>query len=150
MESTGIYWKPVWNILEAVCTVLLVNAQRVKAVPGRKTDAKDCQPIADLLQHGLLSVSFVPPNPHWGAKRPDARRASLRQDYTAVANRMQKILQDANVKVASVATHWLAVSGRKILDEMRDGEEDSTRLAVVCRGRLREKILRWSLPWRDE
>jgi transposase len=140
MESTGVYWKPVWNILEAVCTILLVNAQHVKAVPGRKTDAKDCQWIADLLQHGLLRGSFVPPTPIRELRDLTRTRASLRQDHTAVANRMQKILEDANVKIASVATDWLGVSGRKILREMLDGEQDSKKLADLCRGRLREKI----------
>jgi len=140
MESTGVYWKPVWNILEAVCTILLVNAQHVKAVPGRKTDAKDCQWIADLLQHGLLRGSFVPPTPVRELRDLTRTRASLRQDHTAVANRMQKILEDANVKIASVATDWLGVSGRKILHQMLDSEQDSKKLADLCRGRLREKI----------
>ncbi len=140
MESTGVYWKPVWNILEAACTILLVNAQHVKAVPGRKTDAKDCQWIADLLQHGLLRGSFVPPTPIRELRDLTRTRASLRQDHTAVANRMQKILEDANVKIASVATDWLGVSGRSILNRMLDGEENSGKLAELCRGRLREKI----------
>jgi len=140
MESTGVYWKPVWNILEPACTILLVNAQHVKAVPGRKTDAKDCQWIADLLQHGLLRGSFVPPTPVRELRDLTRTRASLRQDHTAVANRMQKILEDANVKIASVATDWLGVSGRLILNRMIDGEQDSGKLADLCRGRLRDKI----------
>jgi transposase len=111
MESTGVYWKPVWNILEASVTILLVNAQHVKAVPGRKTDAKDCQWIADLLQHGLLRGSFVPPNPIRQLRDLTRTRVSLRQDHTAVANRMQKILEDANIKLASVATDWLVSLG---------------------------------------
>lgn len=140
MESTGVYWKPVWNIFEGILTVLLVNAQHVKAVPGRKTDAKDCQWIADLLQHGLLRGSFVPPSPIRQLRDFTRTRASLRQDHTAVANRMQKILEDANIKLASVASDWLGVSGRIILDQMLDGEEDTVKLAHLCRGRLREKI----------
>jgi len=140
MESTGVYWKPVWNILEASFTILLVNAQHVKAVPGRKTDAKDCQWIADLLQHGLLSGSFVPPNPIRELRDLTRTRVSLRQDHTAVANRMQKILEDANVKLASVATDWLGASGRAILNRMLDGEQDAEKLADLCRGRLRDKI----------
>jgi transposase len=140
MESTGVYWKPVWNILEASVTILLVNAQHVKAVPGRKTDAKDCQWIADLLQHGLLRGSFVPPNPIRQLRDLTRTRASLRQDHTAVANRMQKILEDANIKLASVATDWLGVSGRAILSRMLDGEQDAGTLADLCRGRLRDKI----------
>jgi len=140
MESTGVYWKPVWNILEASFTILLVNAQHAKAVPGRKTDTKDCQWIADLLQHGLLSGSFVPPSPIRQLRDLTRTRASLRQDHTAVANRMQKILEDANIKLASVATDWLGVSGRVILSRMLDGEQDAGKLAGLCRGRLRDKI----------
>ncbi len=140
MESTGVYWKPVWNILEAACTILLVNAQHVKAVPGRKTDTKDCQWIADLLQHGLLRGSFVPPTPIRELRDLTRTRANLRQDHTSVANRMQKVLEDANVKISSVATDWLGVSGRSILNRMLDGEENSEKLAELCRGRLREKI----------
>jgi transposase len=140
MESTGVYWKPVWNILEGTCTILLVNAQHVKAVPGRKTDAKDCQWIADLLQHGLLRGSFVPPSPIRQLRDLTRTRASLRQDHTAVANRMQKVLEDANIKIASVASDWLGVSGRAILSRLLDGEEDSGKLADLCCGRLREKI----------
>ena len=140
MESTGVYWKPVWNILEASFTILLVNAQHVKAVPGRKTDAKDCQWIADLLQHGLLRGSFIPPSPIRELRDLTRTRASLRQDHTSVANRMQKVLEDANVKLASVATDWLGVSGRAILSRMLDGEQDAKTLADLCRGRLRDKI----------
>jgi transposase len=140
MESTGVYWKPVWNILEASFTILLVNAQHVKAVPGRKTDAKDCQWIADLLQHGLLRGSFVPPSSIRELRDLTRTRASLQQDHTAVANRMQKILEDANIKLASVATDWLGASGRAILSRMLDGEKDAGKLADLCRGRLRDKI----------
>src|SRR3954454_25179888 len=140
MESTGVYWKPVWNVLEATFTILLVNAQHVKAVPGRKTDTKDCEWLADLLQHGLLRGSFVPPSPIRQLRDLTRTRASLRQDHTAVANRMQKVLEDANVKLASVATDWLGVSGRDILRRMLDGEQDVSKLADLCRGRLRDKI----------
>src|SRR5215471_18165070 len=90
MESTGVYWKPVGNILEAVCTIWLVHAQHVKAVPGRKTDTKDCPWIADLLQHGLWRGSFVPPTPMRELRDLTRTRTSLRQDHTAVANRMQR------------------------------------------------------------
>jgi transposase len=140
LESTGVYWKPVWNILEASFTILLVNAQHVKAVPGRKTDTKDCQWIADLLQHGLLRGSLVPPSPIRQLRDLTRTRASLRQDHTAVANRMQKILEDANIKLASAATDWLGVSGRIILSRMLDDEPDAGKLADLCRGRLRDKI----------
>ena len=99
MESTGVYWKPVWNILEGQVEVVLVNAQHIKAVPGRKTDIKDCQWIAELLQHGLLRGSFVPPTPIRQLRDLTRMRTSLRQDHTAIANRMQKILEDANIKL---------------------------------------------------
>ena len=140
MESTGIYWKPVWNILEGQFTVVLVNAQHIKAVPGRKTDTKDCQWIAELLQPGLLRGSFVPPTPIRQLRDLTRMRASLRQDHTAIANRMQKILEDANIKLASVASDWLGVSGRAILTQLLAGEEDAEKLAALSRGRLRSKL----------
>lgn len=140
MESTGVYWKPVWNILEGQFEVVLVNAQHIKAVPGRKTDIKDCQWIADLLQHGLLRGSFVPPPPIRRLRDLTRLRTSLRQDHTTVANRMQKILEDANIKLASVASDWLGVSGRAILAQLLAGEEDATKLAELSRRRLRAKL----------
>jgi transposase len=140
MESTGVYWKPVWNILEGQFEVVLVNAQHIKAVPGRKTDIKDCQWIAELLQHGLLRGSFVPPTPIRQLRDLTRMRASLRQDHTAVANRMQKVLEDANIKLAAVASDWLGVSGRAILAQLLAGEEDAEKLAALSRGRLRSKL----------
>lgn len=140
MESTGVYWKPVWNILEGQFALVLVNAQHIKAVPGRKTDTRDCQWIADLLQHGLLRGSFVPPTPIRQLRDLTRLRTSLRQDHTAVANRMQKILEDANIKLASVASDWLGVSGRAILTQLLAGEEDATKLADLSRRRLRAKL----------
>ncbi len=140
MESTGVYWKPVWNILEGQFEVVLVNAQHIKAVPGRKTDIKDCQWIAELLQHGLLRGSFVPPTPIRQLRDLTRMRASLRQDHTTIANRMQKILEDANTKLASVASDWLGVSGRAILTQLLAGEEDARKLAELSRGRLRSKL----------
>src|SRR5262245_49860484 len=140
MESTGVYWKPIWNILEGQFAIVLVNAQHVKAVPGRKTDIKDCQWIAELLQHGLLRGSFIPPTPIRQLRDLTRMRTSLRQDHTAVANRMQKILEDANIKLASVASEWLGVSGRAILAQLLAGEEDAEKLAELSRGRLRSKL----------
>jgi transposase len=140
MESTGVYWKPVWNILEGQFEVVLVNAQHIKAVPGRKTDIKDCQWIAELLQHGLVRGSFVPPTPIRQLRDLTRMRTSLRQDHTAIANRMQKILEDANIKLASVASDWLGVSGRAILSQLLAGEEDAEKLAELSRGRLRSKL----------
>ena len=140
MESTGVYWKPVWNILEGQVEVVLVNAQHIKAVPGRKTDIKDCQWIAELLQHGLLRGGFVPPTPIRQLRDLTRMRASLRQDHTAVANRRQKVLEDANIKLASVARDGLGVSGRAILAQLLAGEENAEKLVGLSRGRLRSKL----------
>jgi transposase len=140
MESTGVYGKPVWNLLEGLFEVVLVNAQHIKAVPGRKTAIKDCQWIADLLQHGLLRGSFVPPPPIRRLRDLTRLRPSLRQDHTTVAHRMQKILEDANIKLASVASDWLGVSGRAILAQLLAGEEDATTRAELSRRRLRAKL----------
>src|SRR6185437_830333 len=131
MESTGVYWKPVWNLLEGQFEVLLVNAQHIKAVPGRKTDQKDSEWIADLLQHGLLRPSFVPPTPIRELRDLTRYRASLAQEINRIANRIQKVLEDANIKLASVATDALGASGRAMLEAMVKGEQDSQRLAEM-------------------
>jgi len=140
MESTGVYWKPVWNILAEQFEVLLVNAQHIKAVPGRKTDQKDSEWIADLLQHGLLRGSFVPPQPLRELRDLTRYRVSLVQETNRIANRIQKVLEDANIKLASVATDALGVSGRAILAAMLAGEQDAGRLAEMSKGLLRNKI----------
>lgn len=140
MESTGVYWKPVWNLLEGQFEVLLVNAQHIKAVPGRKTDQKDSEWIADLLQHGLLRASFVPPTPTRELRDLTRYRASLAQEINRIANRIQKVLEDANIKLASVATDTLGASGRAMLEALVNGEQDSQRLAEMSRGLLRNKI----------
>jgi transposase len=140
LESTGVYWKPVWNLLEGQFDVLLVNAQHIKAVPGRKTDQKDSEWIADLLQHGLLRASFVPPTPTRELRDLTRYRASLAQEINRIANRMQKVLEDANIKLASVATDTLGASGRAMLEAIVNGEQDSQRLAEMSRGLLRNKI----------
>ena len=140
MESTGVYWKPVWNLLEGLFEVLLVNAQHIKAVPGRKTDQKDSEWIADLLQHGLLRASFVPPSPIRELRDLTRYRASLAQEINRIANRIQKVLEDANIKLASVATDTLGASGRAMLEAMIQGEQDSQRLAEMAQGKLRNKI----------
>jgi transposase len=140
MESTGVYWKPVWNLLEGQFEVLLVNAQHIKAVPGRKTDQKDSEWIADLLQHGLLRASFVPPTPIRELRDLTRYRASLAQEINRIANRIQKVLEDANIKLASVATDTLGASGRAMLEAMIQGEQDSRRLAEMAQGKLRNKI----------
>jgi transposase len=140
MESTGVYWKPVWNILEGQFEVLLVNAQHIKAVPGRKSDQKDCEWIADLLQHGLLRGSFVPPKEMRELRDLTRYRVSLAQEGNRIANRVQKVLEDANLKLASVASDPLGVSGRAILKAILAGEEDTERLAEMSKGILRKKI----------
>ncbi len=140
MESTGVYWKPVWNILEGHVEVLLANAQHIKVVPGRKTDTQDCEWIADLLQQGLLRGSFVPPEPIRDLRDLTRYRAILSQETTDVANRIQKVLEDANVKLGSVASDVLGVSGRAMLEAIVEGEHDPTRLAQMARQRLRKKI----------
>ena len=140
MESTGVYWKPVWNLLEGQFEVRLVNAQHIKAVPGRKTDQKDSEWIADLLQHGLLRASFVPPTPIRELRDLTRYRASLAQEINRIANRIQKVLEDANIKLASVATDTLGASGRAMLEAIVKGEQDSQRLAEMSRGLLRNKI----------
>jgi len=140
MESTGVYWKPVFNILGGRFEILLVNAEHIKQVPGRKTDVKDCQWIAQLLQHGLLKASFVPPEPIRALRDLTRQRTQLIQERSAAANRIQKVLEDANVKLASVATDVLGISGRDMLEALIAGEEDAAKLADLARRRLREKI----------
>jgi transposase len=140
MESTGVYWKPVFNILEGSVAVILVNAEHIKQVPGRKTDVKDCQWIAQLLQHGLLKASFVPPAPIRELRDLTRQRTQLIQEKSAAANRIQKVLEDANIKLASVATDVLGVSGREMLEALIAGETDPVKLADLARKRLREKI----------
>jgi transposase len=140
LESTGVYGKPVWNPLEGQFEVRLVNAQHIKAVPGRKTDQKDSEWIAELLQHGLLRASFVPPTPTCELRDLTRYRASLAQEIKRIANRIQKVLEDANIKLASVATDRLGASGRAMLEAMVKGEQDSQRLAEMSGGLLRNKI----------
>jgi transposase len=140
MESTGVYWKPIWNLLEGQFQILLVNAQHIKQVPGRKTDVKDAEWIAQLLQHGLLRGSFVPPAPQREMRELTRQRRKLIQANAAVANRIQKILEDANIKLGSVATDVLGVSGRAMLEAMIAGEVEPARLADHARGRMRRKL----------
>lgn len=140
MESTGVYWKPIWNILEGGFTVLLVNARHIKQVPGRKTDMKDCEWIAQLLQHGLLNPSFVPPTPIRELRDLTRHRAKIIGEQAAVVNRIQKTLEDANIKLASVATDVMGVSGRAMLKEIISGQEDPKILADQAKRRLRGKI----------
>ncbi len=140
MESTGVYWKPVFYALESDFTCLLVNAAHIKQVPGRKTDVHDCVWIAQLLEHGLLRGSFVPPVPIRELRDLTRYRKALIQDRTRVANRLHKALEDAGVKLASVASDILGVSGRAMLEALAQGTTDPEILAELARGRLRGKL----------
>ena len=140
MESSGVYWKPVFNLLENEFTVMVVNARHMKAVPGRKTDVKDAEWIADLLQHGLLQASFIPDRPQRELRELTRYRRSLTEERSREANRIQKLLEGANIKLASVATDVLGASGRAMLAALAAGEEDSKVLAQLAQGRLREKL----------
>jgi transposase len=140
MESTGVYWMPIWNLLEERFQILLVNAQHTKHVPGRKTDVKDSEWIAQLLQCGLLRGSFVPPLPQREVRELTRQRRQLVHSKAAVANRIQKVLEDASLKLASVATDVLGVSGRDMLRALVAGETDPVKLAELARGKLRAKI----------
>jgi transposase len=139
MESTGVYWKPVWNLLEAQFALLLVNARHVKAVPGRKTDVKDAEWLADLLRHGLLHPSFVPERSRRELQELTRYRTSLVQERSAEVNRLQKTLEGANIKLGDVATDVLGVSGRRMLRALIDGTPDTAAVAALAQGKLRSK-----------
>jgi transposase len=139
MESTGVYWKPVYNILEGQMEILLVNAHHVKQVPGRKTDVSDAGWLADLLRHGLLRGSFVPSRPQRELRDLTRQRSNLVREKVAVVNRLQKMLEDANIKLASVVTDVTGVSARAMLEEIAAGEAKPNELAKLARGRLRKK-----------
>jgi transposase len=139
MESTGVYWKPVYNILEGNFTVLVVNAQHLKAVPGRKTDVKDAEWIARLLQHGLVRGSFIPDRAQRDLRDLTRHRTSLVRDRVCVVQRIQKVLEDTNLKLASVATDIVGLSSRTMLERLLSGEKNAAILAGLAKGRLRQK-----------
>ena len=139
MESTGVYWQPIYNVLEDQFTLLLVNPRHIKQVPGGKTDVRDCEWIADLLRHGLLRASFVPNRPERELRELTRYRAGLVQERTAAINRLQKTLEGANIKLGSVATNVLGASGRQMIEGLIAGEGDAAALAGRARGKLREK-----------
>jgi len=139
MESTGEYWKPVFNILEANFEVMLVNAQHIKAVPGRKTDVKDAQWIAELLQHGLLRPSFIPPLAQRDLRDLTRHRTNFIRERVNLVNRIQKALEGANIKLASVASDVMGTSGRAMLDAIVAGQTNPVLMAELARGRLRNK-----------
>jgi transposase len=139
MESTGEYWKPIYNLLEGNVNVLLVNARHVKNVPGRKTDVKDAEWLADLLRHGLLRGSFIPPQAQRDLRDLTRYRTRIVRERTRLANRIQKLLEGANIKLSSVATDIFGKSGRDMLHALASGETDAVKLADLARGLLRKK-----------
>ncbi len=143
MESTGEFWKPLYNLLEGNVTVWVVNAQHIKNVPGRKTDVNDAAWIADLLAHGLLRPSFIPPQPQRDLRDLTRERTNLVQDRATVVRRLHKVLEWANLKLTSVLTDVTGVSGRAILAALLAGEEDPTVLANLAKGRLRSQRAEW-------
>jgi transposase len=140
MESTGVYWNPVFYVLEADFTCLLVNAAHMKNVPGQKTDVADCACLAQLLEHGLVRGSFVPPAPIREFRDLTRYRRSLIQDRARLANRLHKVLEDAGVKLGAVASTLLGVSTRAMLEALVAGTTDPQVLAELARGRLRTKL----------
>jgi transposase len=140
MESTGVYWKPIYNLLEATdLKLMVVNAQHIKAVPGRKTDVRDAEWIADLLRHGLLRASFIPERPQRELRELVRYRRCLVQERTREVSRLEKSLQGANIKLSSVASDVLGRSGRDMLAAIIEGVDDPIELAALARGRLKEK-----------
>jgi transposase len=140
MESTGDYWKPVYNVLEDTFELLVVNAKHVKHVPGRKTDVKDSEWLAELMMHGLLKASFIPSKPQRALRDMTRYRTTLVQERTRLVNRVQKLLEGANIKLSSVATDIMGVSARAMLVEIAAGQANASFLANLARGRLRAKI----------
>ena len=139
MESTGEYWKPVFNILENNFEVILVNAQHVKKVPGRKTDQTDAEWLAELMQYGLLKASFIPPVGQRELRELTRFRATFVRERASLVNRLQKVLESANIKLASVASDVLGVSGRAMIEALMEGQTSPEQMAELARGRLREK-----------
>jgi transposase len=139
IESTGVYWKPVFNILEDALTVILINPEHAHALRGRKTDVKDAEWLADLLRHGLLKASFIPPPEIRELRELTRYRESLVREQTAVANRIQKLIESGNIKLAQVASDALGASGRTILWALARGETDPVKLAALAQRQLKEK-----------
>ena len=139
MESTGEYWKPVFNILENNFEVIIVNAQHISKVPGRKTDQSDAEWIAELMQYGLLKASFVPPLGQRELRELTRYRSTFVRERATLSNRVQKVLESANIKLASVASNVLGVSGRAMLNALIEGQATPSEMAELAKGRLREK-----------
>lgn len=140
MEATGVYWKPVWHVLDGQFQLLLANPAEVKALRGRKTDLKDGERIADFLQHGLLRGSFVPPAEIQQLRDLTRSRTALKREQNRIGNRILKVLEDANVKLGSVLSNVMGASGQEMLRALAGGETDGAQVAELARGRLRGKI----------
>jgi len=139
MESTGVFWKPIYNVLEGLFELLVVNAQHIKAIPGRKTDVKDAEWVADLLRHGLLRGSFIPSASQRELRELSRYRRTLVEERARLLNRVQKTLEDANIKLGAVVSDIMGVSARAMLEALLAGQTDPTVLADLARGRLRDK-----------
>src|SRR5262245_5102895 len=139
MESTGVYWKPVYNILEGHLNVVVVNAQHLKGVPGRKTDVLDAEWLAECFQLGLLKASFIPPAPVREVRDLTRYRTTLIRERARTASRLQKVLEDANIKLASVVTDIQGVSAWAMLKAITAGADDPVALADLAKGLLRKK-----------
>lgn len=139
MEATGVYWKPVWHLLEGSFELVLANAQHIRNVPGRKTDVNDAMWIADLLAHGLIRSSFVPPAPIQELRDLTRTRKQLVREMSQHTMRIQKVLEDANIKLDSVLSSVVGKSGRAMLQALIDGESDPERLADLAQGTARKK-----------
>src|SRR5688572_10289428 len=137
MESTGVYWKPVWHVLDGQFELILANALQIRSVPGRKTDVNDAMWIADLLAHGLIRSSFVPPAPIHDLRDLTRTRKQLVREVSQHTLRIQKVLEDANIKLTSVLSDLMGQSGRAMIEALIRGEQDSERLADLSRGRLK-------------
>lgn len=140
MEATGVYWKPVYYVLEDSFRVMLVNPAAIKRMPGRKTDVSDSAWLAQLLEHGMLQPSFIPPRAIRELRDLVRYRGSLKHDHTRIANRLHKVLQDADLKLSSVMSDILGVSGRQILSQLAKGQTNPAALAELARGSLRHKL----------
>ena len=137
MEASGVYWKPVWHVLEESFELVLANAQHVKNVPGRKTDVNDATWLADLLAHGLVRGSFVPPSHIQEVRDLSRTRKQLTREIIQHTNRIQKVLEDANIKLSSAISNVMGKSGRSILEALIAGESDPAKLVQLCSGRLK-------------
>jgi transposase len=140
LESTGVYWKPLFNVLEEVIEVVLANARHIKNVPGRKTDVKDCEWLAQLLRHGLVRGSFIPPKPIRQLRDLTRYRQKLVQQRSSEINRLQKFLEDANIKLSAVVSDINGVSAQEMIGHLIADDMDPQQMAELAKGRLRNKL----------